>query len=398
MIKKIIRFFIGYKTMILIMKHIIKPMIKLVHLTSLLNKKIYLNKEFVKEINNFEINKKNVFIGYYDKNPLNNNLLLANYIEKEKAIVGYFDIKTKKFKILGETFSWSWQFGTRIQWFNLKKKLIIYNYSLKKESKSIITNLEGKTIKKLDFPIFDYNEKNKIATSINFYELYNYEKGYGYPNSDEKKEKGLFIIDIIKNKRIKIVCIEKLRKYFNLSYPKDYIMLPFFSPKGDKIAFLYKWKKERVTYAKLFTYNLKNKKLNLINKEGYISHFNWKNNSQLIFILNKKREYKYYYCNDSNRPKLKEISNKLPLKDGHLTYCNKQIITDTYPSLIKRRQKLYIYDLKKDKLNKLFEITSLINHEDIKKCDFHPKFDSKSKSIIIDSGDKKLRKIVLIKI
>ncbi|MFW6008261.1 MAG: hypothetical protein ACOCP8_03250 [archaeon] len=353
-----------------------------------------MNKKFVKNIKEFKLEKNHVFSGYYDINPLNNNKLLAHKKNKDEYTeIGYFDLDNKKFHKIDKTTLSSWQFGSRLQW--LDNNNIIYN---KKDKKSfcIIHNIETKKTKKISFPIFQIDKKSKNATSLNFKHLYKFEKGYGYNNYKDGRDPNLYLINLKNDENKKILDLNDLIVKINdktLNKNNSYFILPFFNPDGNKIAFLFKWKTKNNTFAKLCVCNLKGSDLKIINEEGYVAHFNWVNDYEIIYVLKHKNKTNYFIFNTKDH----EIKT-LPLfnEDGHPSILKEYIVSDTYPSIFSRKQKLLFCDIKERNLSTLYFSIANYNHINEKKCDFHPKISSNK--ICIDDGSKFYRKIILLEI
>lgn len=360
--------------------------------------KNFTNYHLLKYSEEYSLKNCNVFFGYYDKDPLNKNKLLAHSIidNGEDCVIGYFDLESKNFVKVDSTNSWSWQFGSRLQWLNEKDERIIFNRKIGGKSCSIIKSLKTRDVVKINFPIFDYNYKTNFATSINFHHLYKFEQGYGYNNSPET-EIGLFIIDIKNNEKKKIVSFNKLINLLNdttVHINNCHINLPFFNPEGNKIAFLFKWKGKKKTEARLMVWE-KNQEIKIINKNGYVAHFNWLGDHKLVYVIkrNNKTEYCIFDIDKNEESILKGL-----FEDGHPTFYKNKIISDKYPSLIKRRQELFIYDIDNSKADILYSSISRPRHNGVYKCDFHPRVNLESDTICIDEGSDKYRKMILLKL
>lgn len=389
----LVRKILGQKGIDLITQ-LIKKIVLINHKFGLISRKKYINKKYIKEYKEFKFKNSHVFFGYYDLNPLNNNLLLAHktdYTLKNNSI-GFFDVDSKKFKHIDSTSLCSYQFGSRLQWINENE--IIYNKKTN-EGNSIIHNIKTKKDKYLKYPIFQVYKNSNLALSLNFKHMFKFEKGYGYPNYSDSRKCGIYLMDINKNNSKEVVNLEKCIKFVkdnSMNIENSYFILPFFSPNGKKIAFLLKSKSNNKTLAKLIVCNLDGSNLTLLNTNGYIAHYNWIDDEKIVYVLkdNNKTNYFEIDINKKSKNLIKQIN-----EDGHPSKFKDYIISDTYPSLIKREQKLF--QIKNGKNTLLYQSISNYNHNYEMKCDFHPK-NCNNEFICIDDGSEYYRKMLLFKI
>ena len=98
------------------------------------------------------------FFGYYDKTPFSkdDSMILGTVAKCENKkpgkddllLIGYYNIENPNvFNIVGETKSWCWQQGCRLQWYPKNEtSLIIYNKIINNDYGAVIQNIKTREI------------------------------------------------------------------------------------------------------------------------------------------------------------------------------------------------------------------------------------------------------------
>ena len=381
---------------------------RLINFFFLLILKIYLDIKFF--INNFsnpnknyykkkyidyKNNNSNYFFGYHDKISLQNNKLLSHENFKNEFYVGYFN-KKKLFKRIKKTNLCSWQLGSQLQW--IDKNKIIFNGVIENKPCSILFDLRKmKILKRFNHLIYNFDKNKRNFISLNFNQLYENRSGYGYNlkkynnfniNSDDLK--------IIKLKNDKILhSIKKntlINKFGNLVSKHSHFNHANFSPSGKSILFFLVDTFNQKRKILLFHFKLKSKKITFIEKIENISHYCLIDDKKILFTQLQNNGISKYKTYDIQKKKIDEIKLNLSL-DGHPMVNPKNsdlFVTDTYPDKY-GYQKLFVFDLKKNKIvwkTSLKFSTSFLSGS---RCDLHPKWDLKGNKIVIDYAIKKQR-------
>lgn len=375
----------------------------------------FLNNKIVKKYNVYYQNKKNIFCGYYDLNPILNNKLLVHVVDKnaspqkDLAEIGYYDLCTNKYHKITDSKAWCWQQGSRLRWSNIENNTIYFNdyinnrYCFKKYNIN-----KNKIIKVISYPLYDIDKNEKYGVSINFLRLQRLRPGYGYSNTtDETKQEkapkndGLFLVDLEKNTKIMLVSLYELAKLTDLNEEYEhYINHISFSPNGKKVMFFHIWneKSDFDWKTQLCVIDINGKNLKILEKNDIVSHYCWQDDETLLItgvdIKNKVEFYRYYKLKNNDIIGLED--NKLK-RDGHPTiWENKQYFcSDTYPNS-KCMQTLFLYNVKKRKYVNICELFSHPMLEGEKRCDLHPKLDLKDNKIIVDTTYRKKSRSVMV--
>jgi hypothetical protein len=395
-------------------------------------------------------NNAHYFFGYYDKSPLNidNTKLLAcrsKFCERiptkdDILEIGYFNWReSNKFIKLTETKAWNWQQSCMLQWFAPEyDKKIIYNDRVDNQFVTIILDIgtEGKDI--LPMAYYAMSSDGKFILCIDNERHYWYRGGYNYQgieNLDKNKpideNDGIWHIDIKTEEKKQIITLKELltiKPLSNMQNAVHYVEHLMISPNNKRFTFLHRWKMDSgAIYARLYTANIDGTEIYLLNDSGRMSHFYWKNNTEIVGWgglsnpINNLRKYKniakyfikpllpiyhklingnstisnmvsgdsYILFKDKANKTSKIFTDRLTY-DGHPSFLKNDeniMITDIYPDKNDHfYQKLYICDLK---TNEVKEIDRIKHNKDFAnsgcRCDLHPKISYDGKCVCIDT-------------
>jgi hypothetical protein len=399
------------------------------------------------------------FFGYYDKSPLNikDNLLLTHKVafdgrpvsKNDEAEIGYWDIATKKYKKLASTKAFNWQQGSMLQWLppNYDNE-IIYNDFDGEHFISYILDIHTGSKRKIPFPIYDIHPSGKYAIAINYERYYFARDGYSYDYFgnkfwDEKihPKDGVFKVDLKTGNYKLLISLKDIVQFEKNHLDENkyhYLEILKWSPDGSKFIFFHRWNDKNKNFkTRLFSYDIKSKKLFLFPLVDTISHFNWKNNNEftvwasvptlstsIVRNINNNLLYKKllrpFYQLIKTKFLKKQLSHKLPnthflnfhynseeynilgsgqcFEDGHNTWTKNQryMLVDTYQNEQGYRQ-LNLFDDASNQIINLGEFYSSYN-DSVFRCDLHPRFSHDEKKVIIDSAHEDKRAILILDI
>ena len=393
---------------------------------------------------------ENYFFGYYDKSPLSidNSKLLAcqsifnNRIQNQHDIlkIGYFSWKeSNDFIPLVETKAWNWQQGSMLQWLGDDfKSSIIYNDRINNKFVTVIFNIKTKIKTILPMAYYTVSSDGKFALCIDNERHYWFRKGYNYQGIENTKKRllldkndGIWFMNIENKQVYQILCMDKLinnKPSLSMNKSIHYIDHLMLSPNNKRVVFLHKWIMETGdVYSRLYTINSDGSELYLLNDSGRMSHFCWKNDTEIIGWgglsnpINTARKYKnfskyfikpmvpiyhklfarntkfsnlisgdgYILFQDKTTKKTRIFKNLLEY-DGHPSCLRSNeniMVTDIYPNIKDNFfQKLYICDIKQ---NRIKEITKVQHNKKFVnsalRSDLHPKISHDGKYVSIDT-------------
>lgn len=353
------------------------------------------------------------FAGYYDLEPLKDEKLLVHVCDlddktsENKIEIGYFNVKNKQYQRITESSAWCWQQGSRLRWSNIENNTIFYNDVKNGEYCCIKYDIaKEKIIQVIPFAIYDMNFDETYGISLNFDRLQKLRPGYGYDSIKNEEElqnapddDGLFLVNMQTGRRELIISLGELAKNQDkkIMY-KHYINHISFSKDGNKIMFFHLWdQKEKFNWkTELCIYDMKNKNTKIIEQNDLVSHYNWKDNENILITGinydNNEEFYRYYNIETNERVQLNNIT-----RDGHPIHKevnNNIFYSDTYPDFYDF-QKLFKYDVIKRKKTRILNIYSEIKLNGEKRCDLHPKYIQNKDVLLIDTTFKQEKRSVL---
>jgi len=393
--------------------------------------------------------KRHFFFGYYDVSPLSmdGTKLLAqevNFIDRmpcedDRLIIGYFDLKSKKWIPLSETSAWNWQMGCRLQWLGPDfNRFVIYNDREDGKFVSYIVDVQTGEKIKLPFPIYSISSDGRYSVTLNFARLHHTRPGYGYWGGEDPyfheehpDNDGIFLVNLKTGECKLIISIDRLYRIKHMPIMDEgihWVNHLIFNRKGTRFIFLHRWSlPDGGMYSRLYTANYEGSELSLLLDTGMASHFCWRDNETIICwgrqgtvmssVRNKSlfinrfikflrplyhkllpRTVKHGITKDAyliikdfsgivsslNHPALKENGHCSVSPDG------RWMLTDTYPDK-EHFRRLLLYNLLDGRLLELGRFKSLPpgfpEDWDISgaRCDLHPKWSFDGKCICIDS-------------
>ena len=167
-------------------------------------------------------------------------------------------------------------------------------------------------------------------------------------------------------------------------------------PNGSKFMFMHRWvSKTGKRYDRLLVADADGGNIKIVSDNDMVSHCSWENNESIIGYLRHNDKDGFYKININNN-EVKYLSKKLNgLGDGHPTIANNKIIFDSYPDR-SRMKKLFLFDVRKNKLEKIAEFYEALSYYNETRCDLHPRFNSNQSKIYIDSVHHNKRKFYKI--
>jgi hypothetical protein len=363
-----------------------------------------------------------IFFGYYDINPIDytETRLLVLKIDAPLrtpepgifANVGYYRLQEEKpeFIPVGQTQTWNWQQGCRLQWYPSDVDLnIFYNVFCENHYSSVVQNLlTGNIIRIIDYPVYDLDLKGKFGLSLNFSRLQRLRPGYGYVNLPDTtehalapKNDGIWLVNFDENRTsllFSIADVASIEPQYNMKNAQHYFNHISINPSGTDFLFFHLWLDgANHRHSRLFSANIRGDRITLLNKTGPVSHYTWLSDERMVVTTynsqNQSRYFQYHYVNGFECI----VGDKQLTEDGHPTYImdGKMLITDTYPNNY-REQKLLLFNTITNKTRVLDRVVSPPIFEGEIRCDLHPRPSTSSNLVCIDMVKNKYRAIKVI--
>lgn len=380
-------------------------LVSLMRIKGRINSKIYRSEDII-ECEEFKLNDKDCFFGYYDLNSINKEgtKLLSLVVDGEIADVGYFEISTKEFHKIAETKAWNWQMGARLRWYEDNKSVLFNDYDgIQYVSK--IVNIDGSEERILKFPIYDLDEDRQIGYFTDFTILHYLREGYGYSNKIvdfdsyyKNATNGVFLGSLNNGDIDTLITMDEIKAInptVSMENKLHYINHISVNPKNGDIMFFHLWTiaGKSSWYNRLFFMTPQKEIINVIDDFERASHYAWQDENHILVTLYVKghTEYRLYDYRTRQYQRLDSVST-----DGHPTFIsNSCFITDTYANHY-GMQSIYFCDAKEQKYKNLFSIYHSPRMFGVHRCDLHPRV--KGSFINIDSVSRGYRSQYVLRI
>lgn len=353
-----------------------------------------------------------VFFGYYDLVPFNydSSVLLAcrapaPNVPPEKDTVceiGYYEMGDhKRFVKIDETTTWCWQQGCRLQWYPLneqgKNQTVIYNKLQNGKYGCTIQRIDNRTVlAEYQSPVYAVSPEGSYGLFLNFSRLHRLRPGYGYaalPDQSRGRlapsDDGIWRIDFESGKvtlLFSIADIIRLDPLSTMQGSEHYFNHICVNPDGTRFFFFHIWCSHGKRYTRIITCNVDGSEPYVLINEGYVSHYAWKSNDEILcFSSHRATGTGYHLYRDKSR-QYKVVGEKLLSEDGHPSYLPNvnYIITDTYPDRYGDSQ-LLLFDTENAVLHDLGRFYCPHNYRGRVRCDLHPRCSPNGRYVCIDS-------------
>ena len=364
----------------------------------------------------------------------------------DTAEVGWFSLSTNpnRFHKIGETNSYNWQQGAMLQFLGPDyKDQVCWNFFDGLSYKTRIHDFRSDTSRVVP-AIYNPSPQGDVAVTIDFERHAWCRRGYSYGNvmMDSKNNaivdgEAIWLFDMHTSEKTELISLKELLKFNSLSTMNGathYLEHSTFSPSGNQIAFLHRWKHSNGIHSRFFVVNTDGSNLRMINDSGRMSHFCWYSESKLLGYGGKSNPFNSlrknktfvkslfkillpiykkfvhdssgigksltgdgYYLFDVNNTKVhKSVVPSLRSEDGHpiMLHDKRYFITDTYArSEFGQLPKLLLGDIETGQSTLLATLDSIDRYDETPlRCDLHPCLSPCGTIISIDTMDGGKRK------
>jgi len=355
-----------------------------------------------------------LFFGYYDVSPINfdDSILLAvqaplpnvSLSTGSRLEVGYYNLGNgDEFVKIGDTFTWCWQQGCRLQWYPLldcgKNNTVIYNTMVNGSYGSCIQDIRSKNIlSEFERAIYAMSPDGHYGFSLPFSRLGRLRPGYGYMALKDETEDdfapvndGIWRIDMASCSETLLFSIAEIanfKPHDTMQGAEHYFNHISVNPTGKRLLFFHIWKKGSERHTRIITCNIDGTEPYVLVNDGVASHYTWKDEDTLLCFILKARggEKHYFLCKDRTSGRSIIGSDVLNM-DGHPTYSQdgRFLLTDTYMDKCGCLN-LLLFDVEETNLIKLGSFYTPAGFVGELKCDLHPRWSPTGRFIAFDSA------------
>jgi hypothetical protein len=325
--------------------------------------------------------------------------------------VGMVDLQDgDKWIELGESRAWNWQQGCMLQWLPGSANTVVWNDRQDDRFVCHLLDVDSGKKRTLPAPIYALSPDSKWAVAPDFRRLNDCRPGYGYAGQPDPnaavlapEDAGIWKMDLETGKQSLLLSFAEVAKFpqpggFSPG-AKHWFNHLLVAPDGARFTFLHRWRgaaEGKSWKTRMFTVGADGKDLHLLNANGKVSHFMWRDEKHILAYAGwGEKEWRFQVFEDHTNKS--EVIDGMQDRDGHCTYLpgNQWILCDTYPDK-QRYQNPYLLHLPTKKFVALGHFRLSPEYAGEWRCDLHPRCSPDGKWVAIDSAHHAGRQIYLL--
>jgi hypothetical protein len=360
------------------------------------------------------------FFGYYEKCPWDTSAryhlaLEVPFMDRmprpdDAATVGLIDLADgNRFQPLDHTAAWCWQMGTMLRWLpGADDRCITYNQREGETFFSIVRDIRSGAVRRLPRPIYALSPDGSYSLTLNFARLARTRPGYGYeggrdPGADQKRpaDDGIFRMDMRTGESRLILSLDQaaaLRPRDSMKTAEHWVNHIQINTDGSRFAFLHRWRPDgaKSWETRTLTANPDGSDVFILADEGYWSHYDWLDRTQVLAHAAHAGKRAYHLFADRT-DQAKAVGEGVLTTDGHCSFSpdRRWILTDTYPDK-ERMRTLILYrwpDGPRIDIGRFFAPPQI---DGPTRCDLHPRWSRDGRQVSIDSAHEGPRQVYLL--
>lgn len=370
-----------------------------------------------------KVDKNHVFFGYYDIDPLHIDgtrvlahvgaVPLESPAPGSELKVGFF-VRSEDgpwtFRETGRTALWCWQLGSRLRWYPTPSASDVAYNTIGPESGEpslAIASATTREAKYLPFTAYDISSDGRYALTLDFARLQRLRPGYGYAAIAElnrgvlaPEDNGVFLGNIETADYRCLFSLSELSQiepHESMQGAEHYINHLSFDPSGRRFIFLHLWVNNGARYSRLFAGEMNNRAPVLVQNEGPVSHYAWKDdNTVVVFSRVPGTSEHGLMLHNLDSGFSERFAEGLISHDAHPSFmADDKVLYDTYPDRY-RNQHLYIYDVVHSDRQEIGLFYRPWKYSGEVRCDLHPRYSKTHQTVCIDDVHKGKRCMRLI--
>ncbi|MHC4474176.1 MAG: TolB family protein [Planctomycetota bacterium] len=350
-----------------------------------------------------------IFFGYYDHKPFSAEdlYLLALRVPFENrrpqpndsAEIVYFEVDNlqRPFTVIGQSTTWCWQQGCRLQWFPRRgKEYILYNRMVRGRYGCIVQHIHTQKIEQeFTWPIYDVSPDGRWGLSLNFSRLERLRPGYGYVDFEDTTrgslapaDDGIFRVDFVLGNRSMLFSAADVASFHpveSMRGAEHYFNHISINPTGQRFLFIHLWEGSMGRFGRLITCDSDGRNWHMLNNDGHTSHYTWQGPSNILAYATHRESGTHFYEYEDLSNERRIVGERLLKEDGHPSYSpdGRWILVDTYPDRC-RDQHLYLYDTIRDIRVEIARFYSPFHFWKDLRCDLHPRWSPSGHYVCVD--------------
>ena len=319
----------------------------------------------------------------------------------DEAIIGVSDLESGEYRAIGSTRAFNWQQGAMMHWLPTDPdRTIIYNDRQDGRFVSIALDVDSGQRRVLGRATSDVGIGGKLALGLNFARIAETRPGYGYagledPYADQlhPADDGVYVLDLGSGESWLAVSMRDVFQYMgepaSMASSRMWFNHTLLNPSETRFVFLVRWRPtEGASWRTLmFGANPDGSDLRLALGDGMVSHFDWRNDREVLAWTRIGGKGDHFYLVDENTRDHAIVGGSLLAQDGHCSYSHngRWILTDTYPDpeTFARTLKIYLPDEDREVIvGRYLSPPPFVGEI---RCDLHPRWSRDDRWICFDS-------------
>lgn len=351
---------------------------------------------------------RHVWTGYYDLpviSPDGRRIAYHSWIPgSDRVEFGVYDCQLSLFQPIGSSRSWSFQFGTRLQF--ISDDVVIFYEERDGAVATCIHRLsDGMVLRRLEgVAYYSISASKSFLSALNYAHIKTHRKGYGFDCINQDADAALTLLDL-RNPTTTVLwrldkndCAELARRALDddsIQTKEVHLNCPAFSPDENKVAFVVaSFAGKRMQQLFVSTWSIdKVIRCPLL----LASHFCWTGNNEIsVFGKNEHGVSGYWYW-DLSTDELRPMGGAWPNFDGHQSrhpMSPETWLTDSYPNRLGYQSLYIISEGKRQRVADFYAPLGMA----FDKCDLHPRWASQGDFAIIDTAYSGFRRTLVLKI
>lgn len=340
--------------------------------------------------------------GFCDRAPRPDDILRVGMVDRDSNF---------SWTELGQTTAWCWQQGCMLQWLPGSMSRVVYNVRGSAGYESVVVDVVSGERQRLPHAIYCLHPSGDEAIVLDFARIAHTRPGYGYNGIEDPhrqnpapEDRGLWSMRLSDGKAhllFSFADIASMDPSPTMGRAIHWFNHALYSPGGSRLIFLHRWRNADRLFTRMYTCNRDGSELCRISDssvEGswHASHFWWRDDDTIVMWGEcfDDRGGAYLIVNDrSTRPRRVLDRDLLPV-DGHMSFSpddgTRWLLSDNYPDKETNLRDIFLFDLRENRRHDLGSFdagpyNSFDPHTISLRCDLHPRWDRRGRSITFDS-------------
>jgi hypothetical protein len=336
---------------------------------------------------------------------------------EDAATIGVSDTLSGAYEALTTTRAFNWQQGAMLYWLPCRagesegRREIIFNDRGPDRFVSVVLDVDTGQRTAVGRAHSDVGLGGRYALGLNFARIAQTRPGYGYAGladpwaeAPHPAEDGVYVIDLATGRDALVVSMYDVWDYLGrpaeLASAEMWFNHTLLNPSETAFVFLARWPVGGRPGWKtmMFGANVDGSGLRAILTGGMVSHFDWRNDEEILAWTRIGDEGDHFYLVHVESGRHEIVGRDYLTQDGHCSYSHngRWIATDTYPDPQTYERTLKVYVPDQDREVAIGRYLSPPPFAGEIRCDLHPRWSPDDRAICFDSVHEGHRQVYVV--